>query len=243
MSMTQAEVTSSGSVKVTSSDYASYGGFVDALGGVATVVLAIIGLSGVYPALMLGIVTIIFGAALLIEGGTMLSEYARIIFPADAVAAPTERFGVSSLSVLFLVGAAGIVLGVLALVGINPSVLTAAAVIAFGAALVLSSNAVMNLHRLKSESELASMRTGTEILAGEVASGASGIQAVSGLTAIVLGIIAVVGHAPGALSLVALLILGATLILTGTTLSYTVMSFMRPLHAMGQGIGPGMGQT
>lgn len=231
MSMTEAEATSSRQAEVTSKDYASYGGFVDALGGVATVVLAIIGLSGTYPAMMLGIVTIIFGAALLIEGGTMLSEYAHIIFPANAVTAPTEGFGTSSLSVLFLVGAAGIVLGVLALVGINPSILTAAAVIAFGAALVLSSRAVTNLHHLKSEAEL-TMRTGTEILAGEVASGASGIQAVSGLTAIVLGILAVVGHAPGALSLVALLILGATLILTGTTLSYTVMSFMRPFRGM-----------
>lgn len=227
MSMTQAEVTSS--------EYASYGGFVDAIGGVATVVLAIIGLSGTYPALMLGIVTIIFGAALLIEGGTMLSEYAHIIFPADVATAPVEQFGGSSLSVLFLVGAAGIVLGVLALVGIHPAILTAAAVIAFGAALVLSSNAVSNLHQLKSVSErFATMRTGTEILAGEVASGSSGVQAVAGLAAIVLGILAIVGHLPNALSLVALLILGATLILTGTTLSYTVMSFMRPVRRMGQ---------
>lgn len=231
MSMTQTEVTSR------STEYAGYGGFVDALGGVATVVLAIIGLSGAYPALMLGIVTIIFGAALLIEGGTMLSEYAHFMFPAGVATESTEQSGLSGLSVLFLVGVAGIVLGVLALVGINPSILTAAAVIAFGTALVMSSTSMMKLHQLKTVSERAVARTGMEFLAGEVASGASGVQAIAGLTAIILGIIAVVGHASNALSLVALLILGAALILTGTTLSYMVMGFMRPFHRTGRGMG------
>jgi hypothetical protein len=44
----------------------------------------VLGLAGVHPILMVGIATIIFGVALLIQGGTMLSEYARIIFPPGA---------------------------------------------------------------------------------------------------------------------------------------------------------------
>lgn len=215
-----------------SGEIAGYGGFADAIGGVATVVLAIIGLSGAYPSIFLGIATIIFGAALLIEGGAMLSEYVRLVFPAGAQAVSMEHGSPGSLSAVFLVGAAGIVLGVLALIGIHPAVLTAAAVIAFGGALVLSSNAVMNLHQLKmNAARMSGTRSGAEILAGEVAAGSTGIQIVAGVAAIVLGILAVVGHMPAQLTLIALIELGATLILTGTSLSFIIMSFMRPVRA------------
>jgi len=59
-----------------SSDVGSYGGFVDALGGIATIVLAIIGLAGVKAEMLVAIATVVFGAALLIEGGAMLTEFA-----------------------------------------------------------------------------------------------------------------------------------------------------------------------
>jgi hypothetical protein len=55
----------------------TYGWVADAIGGIATVVLAIIGLSGSHSETILAIATIVFGAALLIEGGTMITEYAR----------------------------------------------------------------------------------------------------------------------------------------------------------------------
>jgi len=65
----------------TMSKEAAYGWFADAIGGTAAAVLAIIGLAGVHSEMMVAIATIIFGAALLIEGGTMLSEYAQFSFP------------------------------------------------------------------------------------------------------------------------------------------------------------------
>jgi hypothetical protein len=120
---------------------AAYGGFVDALGGIVTMVLAIIGLSGVKPEPLVSIATIVFGAALLIQGGAMLSEFAQIEAPMEAGVAT----GGTGISALFLVGAAGIVLGVLALLGVFAPILTAAAVIAFGAALLISSSAVWRL--------------------------------------------------------------------------------------------------
>ena len=52
MAMTVSDTTSRGSV-------ASYGGFVDAIGGVATIVLAIVGLAGIRPDMMLAIATIV----------------------------------------------------------------------------------------------------------------------------------------------------------------------------------------
>ncbi len=202
---------------------AAYGGFADAIGGVATIILAIIGLAGLAGDHMAAIAVIVFGAALLMQGGAMLSDYAHIAFPAGSV----EHFGGGTLSSLFLVGAAGIVLGVLALLGIAAPTLVSISIIAFGAALLMSANSVRNLYVLKSSSAEAP-RTGSEILASEMASGSAGVQALAGLTAIVLGVLAVVGLQQMVLALSALVVLGASIVLTGSSLSGAVLSLMRP---------------
>ena len=213
-----------------SRESAAYGGFADAIGGVATIVLAIIGLAGIRPDMMVGVATIVFSAALLIEGGAILSEYARIIYPAGGQTASVEHIGGSGLSAHFLVGAAGIVLGVLALLGIASGVLTSVALIAFGAAMVLSSNSVWQLHQLKRRMLPAEGRSmsGSEILANEMASESAGALTLAGLAAIVLGVLAVAGMNSTVLTLAALIVIGATLVLTGSSLSATVVSFMRP---------------
>lgn len=206
-----------------SSEAAAYGGFVDALGGIATIVLAIIGLSGVKPEVLVSISTVVFGAALLIQGGAMLSEFAQSEATPEANVA-----GGGGLSALFLVGVAGIVLGVLALLGVYPAILTSAAVIAFGAALVISSSAVWQL--LTSRSVAMRFQTRAPVvrlLASEVAAGSVGVQAMTGLAAIVLGILAIAGIYTQALTLIALLIAGAALVMTGSTLSGTMIGFMR----------------
>lgn len=145
-----------------------------------------------------------------------------------------DEFSGGSLSTVFLVGTAGIVLGVLALLGIYPLMLTAIAVIAFGSALVFGSNSVWSVHRMKRLIvRTGSQRTvaGSEILATEIAAGSAGLQCFAGLAAIVLGILAVTGTNPVALSLVGLLVMGATILLTGSTLSGVVQGFMRPVSS------------
>ena len=62
----------------------------------------------------MSISTVVFGAALLIQAGAMLSEFAQMEVTAEANVASSG----GGLSALFLVGAAGIVLGVLALLGV-----------------------------------------------------------------------------------------------------------------------------
>jgi hypothetical protein len=111
---------------------------------------------------------------LLIQGGTMLSEYARIIFPPGAKAASVDHFGGNSLSAVFLVGAAGIVLGLLAMCSSMPWQVPKA-----------------NPSSLEAKFWQAPMDVTV-------------------------------------LTLVALLALGATLVMSGSTLSGTVMSSMRP---------------
>ncbi|TXT48270.1 MAG: hypothetical protein FD139_192 [Methylocystaceae bacterium] len=212
----------------------AYGGLIDAIGGVATIVLVICGLVGIAPPMMVAIATIVFGVALLIQGGAMLSEYMQVVFPGGVRTASAEQMGGNSLALVFLVGAAGIVLGVLSLLGISAAILTPVAAISYGTALLLSSNAVWRLYvlrRASAQMETAigqSQHVGAEMLASEMASGSAGIQALAGLAAIVLGILALAGSPNDlTLNLVALLALGSTIVLTGSTISATVLSFMR----------------
>lgn len=218
------------SVETGSADTAAYGGLIDAIGGIAVAVLAIIGLTGFDPERMAGIATIVLGAALLIQGGTILSEYAQV-FETAATAPASDRVGGDGLAAMFVVGAGGLVLGVLALLGLVPVDMTGIAVIAYGAAMVLSSTSVRQLHRLQAESlQMASSHashSGRELLAGQMASGSGGIQLLTGLTAAVLGILAVAGHDAAVLTLAALLVLGVTVLLTGSALSSLVVSFVR----------------
>ena len=208
---------------------AGYGGLVDAVGGIATVVLAIVALAGVHQDVLAPIAVIVFGAALLIQGGAMVSEFAQIGLPAGASA---DHFELGGLSALFMVGAAGIVLGVLALIGIAPMVLTPVAIIAFGAAAVISSNSVRQLYGLRSAAmRLAGPQTGSTFLAGEMASGSAGVQLLAGLAAIVLGILAVTGTNPAILTFSALIVLGAAIVLSGSTLSGIVLGFMPTTEA------------
>jgi hypothetical protein len=214
MSMTYSSTTASG-------EAATYGGFVDALGGIAAIVLAIIGLAGVHPEVLVSIATIVFGAALLIQGGTMLSEFAMEPEGGSAV-------GGGGLTALFLVGVAGIVLGVLALLGLHAAMLTSVAVIAFGAALALSSASVWQL--LTSRSMAAQFQARAPVLriiANEVAIGSAMLQAMGGVTVIVLGILAVAGLFTVPLTLIGILVSGAAILLTGSTLSGTMVGFMR----------------
>ncbi|WP_246756940.1 hypothetical protein [Bradyrhizobium neotropicale] len=178
--------------------------------------------------MLAAIATIIFGAALLIQGGTMLTEFTKMTAPPGTAEAFVGEGGHSA---LFLVGAAGIVLGVLSLIGIAPLTLTGAAIIAFGSALLLSSTSVWRLYRAKQASYRAgAIRTssGAEFLAGEMAASSAVLQSVSGLAAIVLGILAATGTNSSMLTLVGLLVLEATVLLTGSTLSGAVMGFMEP---------------
>jgi len=179
--------------------------FAEAIGGIATIALAIIALAGTKPEFLLAVATIVFGAALLIEGTSIITEY--------AVIAPTSALGSAAggLAAVFLAGMTGIILGVLALLGIHAPMLTSAAVIAFGSALLLNSSSMLNLYALKS-------REGSEFMMGG-AVGSAGAQALASIAVIVIGILAVAANQPASLALIALLVLGAAILVTGNGMS------------------------
>ncbi len=214
------------------------GAFVDAIGGLATIVLAIVALAGVASTTIVAIATIVFGAALLIHGGAVLSEFAHTMYtPGYAAGTGTStsvaEFGGGTLSALFLAGATGIVLGVLDLLGIASGILAAISLIVFGSALLLSSGSTHSLQKMKSGLQTSDVsRGGNEIVASEMASGSAAAQALAGLAAIVLGILAVTGIRTGVLTMAGLIVVGASILLTGSALAGAAVGFMRPIADM-----------
>jgi hypothetical protein len=200
------------------------GSILEALCGAATVVLAILGLAGMLPGYLTAIAVIVFGVALLAQGGAVASRFRQLV----RETAPTEWDSRSELGggmgAELLGGAAGVVLGILALIGVGGPVLLPISVVAFGGALLLGS---------ATSADLGHMGTFTlhqerfAHVTRQATMAAAGTQALAGIGAIVLGILALVGLDPLVLTLVALLVLGAAVILAGSAITGRMSTLMR----------------
>ncbi len=194
------------------------------LAGLAVIVLTILGLAGLAPNLLVAIATIVFGAELLLDGTASAAELNRLLGQAavgDGI--PTSTF--NSLSLVFVAGVAGIVLGILALLGVAPERLVAIAVIGFGGALLMSSSAVMRIRSMGTSAAAA-----TQIVsrfAEGIAADTAGTQTMAGLTAIVLGILALSGIASVTLVLIALLALGCFDVLSSAFINQGLIGAFR----------------
>jgi hypothetical protein len=200
------------------------------IAALATIVLTILGLAHVVPEYLVAIATIVFGATLLLHGSAMVAEYARLNARPGAATASAAITRDGGLSVVFLAGAAGVVLGILALLGISTIELTAIAVIAFGAASILSSSSEMRMHLLSlslATPDERAQRLAGDALAGEMLSSSAGIFGLVGLSAIVLGILALAGFSPVVLILIALLALGSVTALNGVDFTDAIVSVYR----------------
>ena len=205
---------------------AESGSTIDAIGGVAAVVLAIVGLANTSTAYMVSIAAIVLGASLLFQGGLMATEYNEILSRMEG--GSNLDFG-GGLSAEGLAGFAAIVLGVLALFGIDSTMLMSVAAIVLGAGLVLSSALERRFNSVK-----ISVSEGTaeeKSVANEALSTASSTQVFVGMGAIILGVLAVIGISPMTLSLVAMLCVGASILLSGGALFGKIWSMSRPHHA------------
>jgi hypothetical protein len=183
--------------------------------GLAVVVLTILGLANVSPTFLVEIATIVFGVGLLLYGTTTLALISRLLGKEAGVDGAAGVAG--GWAIILVAGAAGIVLGILALLGVSSLQLVAIAVIAFGAALLISSNASMRLRVLVGAPP--SSDPTVERLVRDTAADTAGLQTMTGLAAIVLGILALSGFAPITLVLVALLGLGCFATLTSAFIS------------------------
>jgi hypothetical protein len=196
----------------------------ETIGGIAAIVLAILGLAHIDPTLMLPITTIAIGAALLFEGGSIAAEYSRIISTSTESSMQVAEVG-SGMTAEMVAGIAGVVLGILALLGLASVILEASALIVYGTALALSSSMMSRLNDLKIE--VSDAHPTAQKIAHEAVSAAMGTQLLVGLAAGVLGILALIGIAPMVLVLVGLLAIGASLLLSGSAIGARLISMFR----------------
>jgi hypothetical protein len=199
------------------------GSITEAICGAATVVLAIIGLAGTLPGYLASIATIVFGVALLAQGSAIAARYSHLLRETmpEGWDARAELSG--SMGAELLGGGAGVVLGILGLLGIATATLIPIAIIVFGGALLLGSGAPADLSSMPEPFPPARFA----MVARQASVAASGAQVLIGTGAIVLGIIALVGIDTVLVTLVSLLVLGVSTLLSGAAVSSRMAAVMK----------------
>lgn len=191
--------------------------------GVA-LVLAIIGLSGIYSLYMLPIATIALGVAFLIEGVAIGSRFTRLLTETSRDRLERAEFS-AGLTSEFLGGAAGVTLGILSLLGVYPTVLIPIALIVFGMTLLLSSGLTARLNALETESSEESRRF--KRIAHEAMTASAGTELMLGVGGVALGIIALSGILATALGLVGMLVISVSAFVTGAAGTARMLSVSR----------------
>lgn len=193
----------------------------EAIAGAGGVVLAILGLAHIAPHFMVAISAIALGAALVLDGAAVTAEYSRIIEHSGNGAINNAELG-GGVSTQIAGGVTAVVLGILALLNIAPTTLMAITAIVLGATVVFGSGIATRLNALKIETS--GDNDVAKRVAREALTTATGTEILVGLAATVLGILALVGIAPMPLTLVAMLSIGASILLTGSAVIGKMMS-------------------
>lgn len=203
------------------------GSIVEAAGGIAVIVLSIIGLTRADAGVLTSIAVIILGAAMLAEGGSIATEFSKLLNLNASTLSGVEMGG-GMLSEI-VVGAGVLVLGVLSLLGVSTITLVPVAVLAGGGLLLISAPSVQRMNEVRLEAS--SMPVAGQQLMQTAGSAAAGLQVLAGLAAIVLGILALTttGTATtgreGMFALIGLLVLGSSMLISASTVTGNLMRF------------------
>lgn len=187
------------------------GASTEVLAGAAAVALSIIGLAGGAPVILGAISAIAVGGALILFSGALAARWNQI---GHRIRAEREE-GVDVLGGMgteAMGGAAGVVLGILALVGVAPVPLLSIATICLGGGVLFGGAGQAELDVLSYDADPDRDRWTRRAVR---ASG--GGMALAGAGAVVLGILGIIGVTPAlTLALVATLVLGGGLVLGGS---------------------------
>ena len=185
--------------------------------GIAVIVLAIIALAGVSVAALTSIAAIVIGVGLMVQAFNSAAEHSRMMTADAAAGTHPAEFG-GDVMVDSMCGLTGIVLGILALVGMSSAHLLPPALIVFGGALLVSGAVSMRPRTTLSSS------SGSEAMSVtyQGSPAASGMEILIGLAAIVLGILALL-TGTWVLLLVGFLAVGAALLSASATFNGAVM--------------------
>ncbi len=205
-------------------DMLSMGALIIGGGGVAAIVLTILGLANVATNGMLAVATIVIGVAFILQGMETVAEYSAAATNGEESNAAPITGGVTS---ELLVGGAGIILGILSLVAVSAMYLVPAALITFGAALLLTG--FTGSQGLPSNGRTGTTDGAARELVRQAKFGASGAQVIVGISAIILGILAyILPNVGQVLALVGLLAVGASLLVTSAAETSLAQSLLKP---------------
>jgi hypothetical protein len=205
-----------------SARYVTTGFSLEVLGGAGAVVLAILGLANIFPMYMLGISILLIGGTLLLQGGTVAARLNKLLHEISGGRTESVEVG-GGLSAELVGGAAGIAIGILALVDVVPVILVSVAAVVFGATLLMSSGTVSRLAQLRLAGHVEHR---TAEATREAAMSAAAAQALVGIARAALGIIALVGTLPITLSLIAMLSVGGSILLSGAAVSGRMLALI-----------------
>jgi len=181
------------------------------IGAIGTIILAILGLAGIYSNIVASVAAIVMGAAFLTDGLAASAASRRMHIQGTARQSMELGGGVNA---GFFAGFASVVLGILSFFRITPETLLAVTVLVLGGALLLGAGAAATRIARLAQSTTTDIR-GTTI---PISSGSMFV----GIAAVVLGILAIVGMVPMTLVLVGFLALGAGALFSGPAASTTV---------------------
>jgi hypothetical protein len=200
------------------------GSMAEGIAGAAAIALTIIGLAGTLSTLLLSIAIIAVGAGLAFQGASIASRFSDLLYRASQGRLQGLEFG-AGMSAEILGGAAGIALGILALVGVAPLTLSAIAAIVLGGGVLIGSSTSSRLNMLLAtggNQDDATLRITRELMQASV-----DVQLLIGLASIALGILALLGLVPLYLTLIAMLSLGFSVLMGGTAVTSRMMSIFR----------------
>jgi hypothetical protein len=206
------------------------GSMAEGIAGIGAIVLAILGLSHILPEIMLPIAAIAVGAAFLFEGGAATARFSSLLSAAlseERKDKNVREFGIG-ITTEFFTGVVGIVLGVLAILGVYPLILVPAAAIVFGSGLMLGSVMTARLNSLWVEAT--EKREIVREVTREALAASAGVQTLIGLGAVTLGILSIVGLNPLVLSLIAMLSIGFADLLSGSSIVGRFKSILQRHH-------------
>jgi len=189
----------------------------ETVAGGAALVLSIVALAGIEGIALSAIACIVLGLALLMQGWAIGARYTHLIHETESGLWSTSAELGSGITVGFLAGGAGIVLGLLTLLGMAETVLLPVAAIVFGGALLLTCGATSKMNYVRMIGGTAE-REQQMLARGGVASAAA-LQVLLGIGAVVLGILAVLHVHWILLMLIAFLAVSTSVIFSGAAVS------------------------
>jgi hypothetical protein len=205
--------------KVPKSEPEPIGLLTESAAGIAVIVLTVVALAGISSEALASIAAIVIGVGLIVQAFNSAAESTRMM-PSNTTGGQQGVTLGGEVMVDCLSGLTGVVLGILALVGISGAHLLPAALIVFGGSLLLSGAISMRPRTFPLSS------SGTEIqfasYQGPVAAG--GAEVLIGLAAIVLGILSLIVVTAPILVLVGFLAVGAALLLVSASFAGAVLN-------------------